>query len=106
VSCEALYEMRLAGFISGTGLYSVKTPFGGWADLGRGSDFYANFGTAPALGFHVTGSSGLSTKAASAIDTSFDDGNPTSGSWRCNGVAAYALATPDAVIAGICSMQL
>jgi prepilin-type N-terminal cleavage/methylation domain-containing protein len=104
VACEALYDMRLAGFISGTGLYSVKTPFGGWADLGLGSNFAgATFGSAPALGFYATG---MSYKAASAIDTSFDDSNPATGSWRCNTLATYNMSIPDQNVPSYCAMQL
>ncbi len=109
VGCEALYEMRLAGFISGTGLTSAKTPFGAWADIGTGTNFVPSFATlSPTIGFHAAGNlnSGLTVKASSAIDNAFDDGNPATGSWRCSGVAAYALNTPDAVMNGFCAMKL
>ena len=101
--CEALYELRLAGFISGTGTTSIHTPFGGWAELGRGQDFYPNFGALPAIGFYPAG---ISFKAASAIDTSFDDANPATGSWRCRTLATYNMSTPDNTVPDWCAMQM
>ena len=102
-NCEALYELRLAGFISGTGTTSIHTPFGGWAELGRGQDFYPNFGALPAIGFYPAG---ISFKAASAIDTSFDDANPATGSWRCRTLATYNMSTPDNTVPDWCAMQM
>jgi prepilin-type N-terminal cleavage/methylation domain-containing protein len=100
--CEALYELRLAGFISGSGLNSVRTPFGGQAELAAAVNIIAGMGSNTVLFFRNTG---LTYKAASAIDTSFDDGLPTTGSFRC-GMAAYLLATPDANVTGNCLMTL
>jgi len=100
--CEALYELRLAGFISGQGLNSLRTPFGGQAELAAAVNIIPAMGSSTALFYRNTG---LSYKAASAIDTSFDDGLPTTGSFRC-AVAAYALNTPDTNVAGNCVMTL
>jgi prepilin-type N-terminal cleavage/methylation domain-containing protein len=100
--CEALYELRLAGFISGSGLTSLRTPFGGQSELAGAGYIVANMGNTTALYFN---SLGLTNKAASAIDTSFDDGLPTTGSFRCN-TAAYNLSTPDTNVGGNCVMSL
>jgi len=100
--CEALYELRLAGFISGSGLVALRTPFGGEAELAGAGYIVANMGNATALYLRNTS---LTNKAASAIDSSFDDGLPTSGSFRCN-TAAYNLTTPDTNVGGNCVMSL
>jgi prepilin-type N-terminal cleavage/methylation domain-containing protein len=100
--CEALYELRLAGFISGSNLNSLHTPFGGQAELAAANNIIGTMGSSTSIFFRNTG---LTNKAASAIDTSFDDGLPTTGSFRCN-MAAYNLAAPDTNVAGNCVMTL
>jgi prepilin-type N-terminal cleavage/methylation domain-containing protein len=100
--CEALYELRLAGFISGSGLTSLRTAFGGQAELSAANGIIATMGNTTAIYFSNLG---LTNKAASAIDTSFDDGLPTTGSFRCN-TAAYNLSTPDVNVGGNCIMTL
>jgi prepilin-type N-terminal cleavage/methylation domain-containing protein len=101
--CEALYDMRLAGFISGSGLVSVRTPFGGEAELAGGGYYVANMGNTLGLGFNNLE---MSIKAASAIDSSFDDSNPTTGSWQCNATPTYNMATPNSNVGGWCVMTL
>jgi prepilin-type N-terminal cleavage/methylation domain-containing protein len=100
--CEALYELRLAGYISGSGLGSLRTPFGGQAELAAANTIVAGLGSSTAVVFQGTG---LTYKAASAIDTSFDDGLPTTGSFRCN-VASYVTTAPDTHVTGNCVMTL
>lgn len=102
-SCEALYELRLAGFIAGTGAGPIRTPFGGWAELAQANAFVAGLGTQPAMGFHA---GGIGRKAASAIDIAFDDANPAAGKWRCQDLATYARADADDAVPGWCAMQL
>jgi hypothetical protein len=100
--CEALYELRLAGFLSGSGLGSVRTPFGGQAELVAGGDIIANLGNATVMYFNGMG---LTNKAANAIDGAFDDGAPRSGGFRCN-MASYDLAHPETPIGVNCVMGL
>ncbi len=101
-SCQALYELRLAGFISGTGAGPIRTPFGGWAELAQANAFFTGLGTQPAMGFHADG---ISYKAANAIDTAFDDASPAAGNWRCLGLATYARSDPEDPVPGWCAMQ-
>ena len=100
--CEALYELRLAGFLSGSGLGSMRTPFGGQAEVVSGGDIIANLGNGTVMFFNGMG---LSNKAGSAIDDAFDDGSPHSGSFRCN-TGAYDLSKPDSPIGVNCVMIL
>ncbi|HYA76457.1 MAG TPA: prepilin-type N-terminal cleavage/methylation domain-containing protein [Burkholderiaceae bacterium] len=106
-NCTALYDLRLAGFITGNYTDSVTAPFGGpsFPAAGNSQMGGAGFGSNPIMQFSVNT---LTYKAASAIDTSFDDGNPATGDWRCNGLAAagYNLSTPDVTIPQFCGMTL
>jgi prepilin-type N-terminal cleavage/methylation domain-containing protein len=102
-NCRALSHMRAAGFISGSGAEGLSGPFGGWVWVASSFSFMPNTGASPALGL---GSNALTHKAASAIDTSFDDGIANTGSIRCRNQAAYNLATPDVSIPDICSILL
>ena len=102
-NCEALYHLRLAGFISGAGVAPAHTPFGGPAFPAAGNSVVAGLGTSVVLAFYPNS---LTYKAASALDTSFDDGNSATGVFRCNGGAAYNMSTPDASIAVYCTMSL
>ena len=102
-NCEALYHLRLAGFISGAGVSPVHTPFGGPAFPAAGNNVIVGLGTGVVLAFYP---GTLTNKAASAIDTSFDDGNSATGVFRCSGGAPYAMNTPDATIAQYCAMSL
>jgi len=106
-NCLALYDLRLAGFITGTYTNAVIAPFGGPAFPAAGNSQMggAGFGSSPILQFNVNT---LTYKAASALDTSFDDGNPSTGDWRCNGLAAagYNLSTPDVTVPQFCGMIL
>ncbi|SPE22995.1 conserved hypothetical protein [Burkholderiales bacterium] len=105
-NCMALYELRLAGFITGTYTQAVTAPFGGPAFPAAGNSNMGavGFGARPILQFNQNT---LTYKAANAVDTSFDDGNPTTGDWRCVGLAAgYNMNTPDVTIAGFCGMNL
>lgn len=101
--CQALYQLRLAGFISGAGTGPLQTPLGGMAEIGSGAYFDASLGKTPVLAFHADG---LTYKAAGAIDSSFDDGNPATGSWRCYGITSYAAPTAKVNVPGWCTMFL
>jgi prepilin-type N-terminal cleavage/methylation domain-containing protein len=100
--CEALYELRLAGFLSGSGLGPVRTPFGGQAEIASGADVFPGLGKAPVMFFY---GAGLPTKAASSIDTAFDDGAPRTGAFRCD-TRAYDRSSPASPIGVSCVMTL
>jgi hypothetical protein len=102
-ACAALYEMRLAGFLAGDGTTSIRTPLGGSAELGQGRSFVADFDARTSLGLYPAG---MTYKAASAIDASFDDGNPATGNWRCNALTTYGTATPDQTVPSWCAAGL
>lgn len=101
-NCQALYAMRLAGFMTGAGLGPMVSPAGGFATLGTSSQSGGTSLSSVLTLFQNT----ATQKMMSAIDTSFDDGVPTTGTVRCAGVAAYDLANPDNRIAGFCTMAL
>lgn len=102
-NCQALYHMRLAGFISGTGSLALRTGFDGIASPAAWGQYQTNAGNSPALGFHPTG---VTHKIMQAIDTSFDDGDPTTGSVRCRSVTTYNPATPDTNMPDWCSISM
>ena len=106
-NCTALYDLRLAGLISGTYTQPLTAPFGGAAFPAAGNSQMASagFDSKPILQFNP---STLTQKAASAIDTAFDDGNPNSGNWRCTGLGTdgYDVSTSELTVAGYCGMTL
>ena len=101
-NCQALYHMRLAGFLAGAGTTAISAPSGGFATLGLGTT------TSPGNNNPVLllSQNSMSHKMMSAIDTSFDDGNPTTGTVRCATITSYDLANPDSRIASWCSLAL
>jgi prepilin-type N-terminal cleavage/methylation domain-containing protein len=102
-NCQALYQMRLAGFLSGAGLNAITAPGGGFATLTQGTVTTAN-NFSPVL---ALGQATMSHKMMSAVDTSFDDGNPATGTVRCAGLpTGYDMQNPDIRITGWCSMAL
>lgn len=94
-NCQALYHLRLAGFLTGAGADPISTAGGGAAYPVQGSTFVTGATSSPVLGLRY---STMSHKMMSAIDTSFDDGSPATGSIRCQSLASYDMATPDAAI--------
>ncbi len=102
-NCSALHHMRAAGFLSGSGAEALRTPFGSLAYPGGSLYFYPNSGYGPALGYYSTG---LTYKIMSSIDSSFDDGDPTTGVIRCRSTTAYNMSTPDANMPSYCSATL
>jgi len=106
-NCTAIYDLRLAGLIGGTYTQPLNSPFGGAAFPAAGNSQMASvgFGSKPILQFDP---STLTQRAARAIDTAFDDGNPNSGNWRCVGLGAagYDVSTSDLLVAGYCGMTL
>jgi len=106
-NCTALYDLRLAGLIGGTYTQPLISPFGGAAFPAAGNSQMASVGfdSKPILQFNP---SSLTQRAAKAIDTAFDDGNPNSGNWRCvgPGTAGYDISSSDLMVEGYCGMTL
>jgi len=100
--CEALYELRLAGFLPGTGRGPIRTPFGGEAEIGGAGYYVPNMGNALGMAFS---NSQMTVRAASAIDSAFDDGKPGSGNWQCKGTPAYDMSQPNDKVGGWCVMR-
>ena len=79
--CQATYQLRLAGFLSGQGTISTTQPFGGVVTLVTPTNI-AGFTASTSICWNS-----LPNKAAQQIDQSYDDGRATTGSMR--GTADY-----------------
>jgi prepilin-type N-terminal cleavage/methylation domain-containing protein len=77
--CQANYQLRLSGFITGQGTMSAQHPLGGVVTLNAtaGTGMPAAFVAPTAVCWH-----GLPNKAAQQIDVSYDDGNAAGGSMQ------------------------
>ena len=102
-NCSALQHLRVAGFIAGSDGEALRTPFGSLAYPGGALYFFTGAGYAPALGYY---SMGMTHKIMSSIDSSFDDGDPTTGVVRCQTITAYDYADPDSRMPSYCSATL
>ena len=89
-SCQALVQMRQAGFISGFGSAAPQHAFGGNISVSRtlGYGFPGGFNRPVAVCFN-----NLVNKVARQLDNKFDDRNYNSGSIR--GLGDYNLGAPD-----------
>lgn len=99
--CQALYHLRLAGFISGSDTLPATHAFGGQVVLSRLDIFgIATWAAAPAPGICWQN---LTNEVALAIDQAYDDGFAATGTIR--GTTAYdaAGANPQGVVAWTCS---
>ncbi|MGE0802455.1 MAG: type II secretion system protein [Lautropia sp.] len=101
--CQALYHLRLAGFLTGSGALALQTPFG-VAVPATASQFITNGGSGQALAF--LNGYGVTHKIMSAIDTAYDDGNPATGTVRCQTITAYNMSTPEANIGSHCVIMM
>lgn len=101
-NCQALYHLRLAGFLTGKGADPLQSPAGGTAFPAPGNAMVTGASTAPVLALR---NSTVTHKMMSAIDTSFDDGDPRTGSVRCQTLAAYNMATPEVSIPYNCILS-
>ena len=90
--CQANYDLRLSGFLTGQGTISATHPFGGVVVL-NSPTVVAAFTSPSAVCWY-----NLTNKAAQQIDVSYDDGRATTGSMRGNGDYTNA-ANPDAITA-------
>ncbi|MEZ5738530.1 MAG: prepilin-type N-terminal cleavage/methylation domain-containing protein [Burkholderiaceae bacterium] len=102
-NCNALHHMRVSGFMSGAGNEALRTSFGGLASPARWENYFPQAGNNPAMGYH---NAGTTHKIMSTIDTSFDDGDPATGSVRCRNVAAYDQVNFDARMPSWCSIAM
>ncbi len=102
-NCQVHYHLRLSGFITGSGTESPKSAFGIAVALARQDVFISNAPSSPALALDPAG---VTHKIMSAIDTSFDDGNPTTGSVRCQSTATYNMSLPDSNMGVWCTLSM
>ena len=102
-NCQVFLHLRAAGFISGTGAEGAKTPFGGQTSITAAGQKYPNTGSNPVLGLAPAG---VTHKVAVAIDTAWDDGDPTRGTFRCRNLAAYNMNTIENTVPDWCSIQM
>lgn len=102
-NCQTFYHMRLAGFLAGNGAESPITAFGGRTALAQGNVFITGGPAGPTFAMEAVS---LTHKAMSMMDTNFDDGNPATGSIRCNSFTTYNMSTPDAFMGGWCAIPL
>lgn len=102
-NCRFVHHLRAAGFISGSGSDNLRHAFGGTVDVAQGNYFVTNANAAPAMNYRAAS---LTQKAAAAIDTAFDDGNPASGTFRCQTVTSYDMSNPDNFLAQSCIVPL
>lgn len=104
-NCQLLYHLRLSGLLSGERTTSLRHAFGGRAEVGpaNANGLGASFGSQLAMHFAANT---LTRKAAQALDAGFDDGNPTTGSFRCAGITTYDMTQPEANVAGWCAVKL
>jgi prepilin-type N-terminal cleavage/methylation domain-containing protein len=101
--CQALAHLRAAGFVSGNGAEAARTSFGGEASIHSMQQLFAGTGSTPALGLRANT---LSAKAAVAIDTAWDDGNPSTGIFRCQNTASYNMAQLESNMPGWCAIRM
>lgn len=102
-NCQAFYHLRLGGFISGNGSESPKSAFSSNVHMVAMSTFITGASSSPGM---VLDPNGITHKIMSAIDTSFDDASPATGSVRCQNVASYNMAAPDTGIGAWCALAM
>jgi len=102
-NCQVFLHLRAGGFISGSDTTSTVTPFGGTTSIASANQFFPGAGNVLALGL---AQATLTHKIGAAIETGFDDGDPGRGTFRCRGLAAYNMATPEVNLPDVCSIQM
>lgn len=102
-NCRFFHHLRLGGFIAGADSDNPIAALGGRVNVAQGNYFVTSASTSPSMIFLA---SSLTNKAADAIDNGFDDGNPATGTFRCQNTTAYAMATPDALLNAACILPL
>lgn len=89
-ACQALYQLRLGGFITGTDTSAPNHAYGGRIALTRGDNWIGGFSRPVSVCFEW-----LNNKTIRQMETKFDDGTFNTGAIRGN--ANYAAGDPDAV---------
>jgi len=102
-NCQVFLHLRAAGFVSGTGAEGAMTPFGSSTAIAASLQLFLATGNNPVFAIQNTG---ITHKVAVAIDTAFDDGDPTRGSFRCLNLAAYNNAALETTVPDLCSIQM
>lgn len=102
-NCQVFLHLRAAGFVTGNGAEGTKTPFGGNTAISAAGQLYPNTGSNPVLALQ---NAGVTHKIGQAIDTAFDDGDPTRGTFRCRALATYNLAAIETTVPDWCSIQM
>lgn len=77
-------DLRLAGFVGGSGGQNPNNAVAGMVGVQQGGDLMRSAAATPGTGFTglILCSSNLPDKIAVAVDTTLDDGNPQTGSVR------------------------
>jgi prepilin-type N-terminal cleavage/methylation domain-containing protein len=78
-ACQALYQLRLGGFIAGTDTSAPNHAFGGRVALARADNFIGGFGRPVSVCFEW-----LDSKAIRQLETKYDDGTFNTGVIRGN----------------------
>jgi prepilin-type N-terminal cleavage/methylation domain-containing protein len=97
-ACHALYQLRLAGFISGGDTIAPSHAYGGRIGLSRTDSFVTGFARPVGVCFE-----NLNNKTAFQIESKFDDGSRSTGTMR--GQTDYVANTataPDGVAGAVC----
>lgn len=98
-NCRFFHHLRQGGFISGSSGDNPQSALGAIVNVAQGNYFVSNATTSPVMAFYA---SSLTSKAGNALDLGFDDGNPSTGTFRCQGLATYDMTNPDNLISAWC----
>lgn len=90
-NCQYFYHLRLAGMIQGAGADAALSPFNRMIGVASRGTFITGGG----VDTLALGLPNYSHKVVSALDTSFDDGDPNTGTVRCSTITSYDMANPD-----------
>lgn len=97
-SCHALYQLRLAGFISGGDTIAPSHAYGGRIALSRTDSFIPGFARPVGVCFE-----NLNNKTAFQIENKFDDKNRSTGTMRgASDYVANTATAPDGVASAVC----
>ena len=89
-ACQALYQLRLGGFVTGTDTSAPNHAYGGRIALARADNFIGGFARPVSVCFEW-----LNNKTIRQLETKFDDGTFNTGAIRGN--ANYAAGAADGV---------
>jgi prepilin-type N-terminal cleavage/methylation domain-containing protein len=98
-NCRFFHHLRQSGFISGASGDNPQSALGSNVNVAGGHHFVSGAATSPVMAFYY---GTLSSKAGNALDISFDDGSPATGTFRCQGLTSYDMSNPDNLISAWC----